>query len=99
MKPVDVNSSTYIDFDTKITKKNPIFKIGDIIGTSKYKNIFARGYVPNWSENAFVINRVKNTVPWDMLLMVKKLMATKLLKLFMKKNFPKEIKKSSELKK
>ena len=56
------------------------------------------GYVLNWSENAFVINRVKNTVPWDMLLMMKKLMAKKLLKHFIKKNCPKEIKKSSELK-
>ena len=31
---------------------------------SKYKNIFAIGYVPNWSEEIFVIKKVKNTVPW-----------------------------------
>ena len=31
---------------------------------SKYKNIFAKGYVPNWSEEDFVIKKVKNTVPW-----------------------------------
>ena len=31
---------------------------------SKYKNIFAKGYVPNWSEKVFVIKRVKNAVPW-----------------------------------
>ena len=31
---------------------------------SKYKNIFAKGYVPNWSEEVFVIKKVKITVPW-----------------------------------
>ena len=31
---------------------------------SKYKNIFAKGYVPNWSEKVFVIKKVKNTVLW-----------------------------------
>ena len=31
---------------------------------SKYKNIFAKGYTPNWSEEVFVIKKVKNTVPW-----------------------------------
>ena len=31
---------------------------------SKYKNIFAKGYTPNWSEEVFVIRKIKNTVPW-----------------------------------
>ena len=31
---------------------------------SKYKNIFAKGYTPNWSEEIFVIKKTKNTVPW-----------------------------------
>ena len=31
---------------------------------SKYKNIFAKGYTPNWSEEIFVIKKIKNTVPW-----------------------------------
>ena len=38
--------------------------IGDHVRTSKYKNIFAKGYTPNWSEDVFVIKKVKNTVPW-----------------------------------
>ena len=29
------------------------FKIGDIVRISKYKNIFAKGYVANWSEDLF----------------------------------------------
>ena len=64
MKPVDVKSNTYIDSSKEINDKDPKFKIGDIVRISKYKNIFAKGYVPNWSEEVFVIKKVKNTVPW-----------------------------------
>ena len=42
----------------------PKFKIANIVRVSKYKNIFAKGYIPNWSEEVFVIKKVKNTVPW-----------------------------------
>ena len=64
MKPVDVKSNTYINYDKKINNKDPKFRIGDIVRISKYKNIFANGSVPNWSEEVFVIKKVKNTVPW-----------------------------------
>ena len=63
MKPVDAKSSKYIDFDEKNNNENPKFKVGDHVRISKYKNIFAKGYAPNWSQD-FVITRVKNTVPW-----------------------------------
>ena len=45
-------------------KKNPQFKVGDNVTISKYKIIFAKGYTPNWSEENFVINKTKNTIPW-----------------------------------
>ena len=45
-------------------KKDPKFKVSDHVRISKYKNIFAKGYTPNWSEEVFVINKIKNTVPW-----------------------------------
>ena len=45
-------------------KKNPKFKVGGNVRISKQKNIFAKGYAPNWSEEVFVINKIKNTVPW-----------------------------------
>ena len=35
-----------------------------LVRISKYKNIFAKGYTPNWSEEVFVISKIKNTVPW-----------------------------------
>ena len=55
MKPVDVKPSTYIDSDKDINDEDPNFEIGDIVKISKYKNIFAKGHVPNWSEEVFVI--------------------------------------------
>ena len=64
MKLVDVKPGTYIDSSKEISNEDPKFKIGDIVRISKYKNIFAKGYVPNWSEEVFVIKKVKNTVPW-----------------------------------
>ena len=64
IKPFNVKSNTYITSSKKINDKDPKFKIGDIFRISKYKNIFVKGYVPNWSEELFVIKRIKNTVPW-----------------------------------
>ena len=48
----------------KLIINNPKFKVGDHVRISKYKNIFAKGYMPNWSEEIFVIKKIKNTVPW-----------------------------------
>ena len=63
MKPVDVKNSTYLDFKKEVNDKDPKFKVVDHVRISKYKNIFANGYTPNWSEEGFVIKEVKNTVP------------------------------------
>ena len=51
-------------YNEDFNKKYPKFKIGDHVRISKYKNIFAKGYTPNQSEEDFVINKIKNTVPW-----------------------------------
>ena len=64
MKPVDVKDNTYIDFKKEVNDKDPKFKVGDHVRISKHKNIFAKGYTPNWSEKVFVIKKVKNTVTW-----------------------------------
>ena len=64
MKPVDVKDNTYIDVRKEINDKDPKFKVGDHVRISKYKNIFAKGYMPNWPEEIFVIKKIKNTVPW-----------------------------------
>ena len=57
MKPGDLKLSAYIDCSKEINEKDPKFKIGDTVKISKYKNIFAKGYVPNWSEEVFVIKK------------------------------------------
>ena len=64
MKPVDVKDNACIDSDKDVNDKDAKFKVGDHVRISKYKNIFAKGYTPNWSEEVFVINKIKNTVPW-----------------------------------
>ena len=64
MKPVDVKPRKYIDSSKEINYQDPKFKFGDTVRISKYKNILAKGYVSNWSEEVFVIKKVKSTVPW-----------------------------------
>ena len=64
MKPVDVKDNTCIDSSKDVNDKGPKFKVGDHVRICKYKNIFAKGYTPNWSEEGFVIEKIKNTVPW-----------------------------------
>ena len=64
MKPVDVKSNTCIKSSKEINDKDPKFETSDIVRISKYKSIFVIGCVPNWSEEIFVIVKVKNSVPW-----------------------------------
>ena len=64
MKPADVNSSTYTDFNRENNKEDPKFEIGDHVRIWKYKNRFANGYTPNWFEKIYVIKEIKNIVPW-----------------------------------
>ena len=64
MKPVDVEDNTYINFNKEVNDKDAKFKVGDHVRISKYKNIFAKGCTPNWSEEVFVVSKIKNTVPW-----------------------------------
>ena len=64
MKPADVKPGFYAEYSVDSNAKNVEFKIGDQVRISKYKNFFAKGYAPNWSEEAFMIIKVKNTVSW-----------------------------------
>ena len=64
MKPVDdVKDNTYIDFGKESNDKDPKFQVGDHVRIWKCKNIFAKGYTPNWSEEIFVFSKIKNTIP------------------------------------
>ena len=64
MKAIDVTGNSYAEYHENPNKKDSKFQVGDHVRISKYKNIFAKGYTPNWSEDVFVISKIKNTVPW-----------------------------------
>ena len=63
MKPIDVenNKRVYID---EHNKKDSKFKVDDRVRISKFKNIFAKGYTPNWSSEIFIVDKVNDTVPY-----------------------------------
>ena len=64
MKPVDVGDDSFAEYNEESNKKDPKFKVGDHVRISKFKNVFAKGYTPNWSEEIFVVKKIKNTVSW-----------------------------------
>ena len=64
MKPIEVTDNYYSEYndhsmELHSNKKNPKFEVGDNVRISKYKNILAQGYTPNWSEEVFVISKLK----------------------------------------
>ena len=63
MKPIDVMADSYAKYNENPNKKDPKFKVGVLVRISKNKNIFAKGYTPNWSEEISVISKIKNTAP------------------------------------
>ena len=67
VKPIDVTDDSYAEYHEDFNKKDPKdpkFKVGDHVRISKYENTFDKGYTPNWSEEVFVVPKIKNTVPW-----------------------------------
>ena len=64
MKPIDVTCDSYTEYNEDVNVTKPKFKVGDHVRISKYTNIFAKGYTKNWSEELFVVSKIKNTVPW-----------------------------------
>ena len=64
MKSIDVKSDSFAEYNEESNKKEPKFKVGDHVIILKYKNVFSKGYVPNWSEEIFVVKKTKNTIPW-----------------------------------
>ena len=70
MKPIDVKDNTYINTSKEINNENPKFKVGDHVRISKYKNIFAKGYIPNWSEEVLLLKKLKILFRGLMLLMI-----------------------------
>ena len=69
MKPIDVgdNKRVYID---EHNEKDSRFKVGDRVRISKFKNIFAKGYTPNWSKEIFIVDKINDTVPYTIILKI-----------------------------
>ena len=96
-EPADVKDNTYIDSmelhsNKEINDKDPKFKVGDHVRISKYKNFFAKGYTPDWSEEVSVIKKVKNTVSWTYV--INDLNREEIIKAFYEKNYKRLIKKN-----
>ena len=62
MKPIGVRSDSYAEYNGDSNEKGPKFKVGDHVRISKYKHIFAKGYTQNWSQEVFVVSKIKDTV-------------------------------------
>ena len=90
MKPIDVTDDSYAEYNEDFNKKDPKFKVGDHVRISKYKNIFAKGYTQNWSEEDFLVSKIKNTVP--LTYMISDLNGEKITGSF----FEKELQKTSQ---
>ena len=60
MKPIEVTSDSYTEYNEDSNEANLEFKVGDLVRISKYKNIFAKGYTQNWSEEVFIISKIKD---------------------------------------
>ena len=94
MKAIDVKDNTYINIDKEVNDKDPKFNVGDHVKISKFKNNFAKGYTPNWSEQIFVIKEIKNTVPWTYA--INDLNGEQIVGTFYEKSCRKQIKKNLE---
>ena len=66
MKPIDVKSDSFAEYNEESNGKDPKFKVGDHVRISKYKNIFAKGYAPNFSEEIFVVKKKKKYCTLDL---------------------------------
>ena len=97
VKPKDVKNNSLTEYIEEFNKRDPKCKIGDYVRISKHKNIFSKGYLRNWSEEIFIINKIRNTVPWTYLII--DLKGEEIKGSFIKKNCKRLIKKNLEWKK
>ena len=84
-------------FFKKVKDKDPKFKVGDHVRISKYRNIFTKGYIPNWSEEVFVVSKIKNAVPWTYV--INDLNGEEIIGTFYKKELQKTNQKEFKIKK
>ena len=93
MKPVDVKDDSFAEYNEESNKKDPKFKVGDYVRISKHKNIFAKVHTSNWSEEVFIIKKMKNAVPWTYV--ISNLNGEEIVRSFYEKELQKTIKKQN----
>ena len=59
MKPIDATDHSFAEYSEDFYEKDPKFKFGDHVRISNYKNIFAKGFAPNWLKEVFVVSKIK----------------------------------------
>ena len=64
MNPTDVTSDFYAEYNEDSNENDPKFNVGDRVGIPKSKNFFAKRYTQNWSEEVFIVSKMKITAPW-----------------------------------
>ena len=96
MKPADVKSDSFVEYNEESNEKDPKFKVGNHVRISKYKNIFGKRYAPNWSGEIFIVKKIKNTVP--LTYVISDLNGEEIISSSMKRNCRKLMKKNLELK-
>ena len=92
-----IKDGTYIDSmelhsNKKVNDRDPKFKFGDHVRISKHKSIFPKKYTPNWSDEVFVIKKVKNIVLWAYV--INYLNGDKIIETFYEKNYKRLINKN-----
>ena len=88
IKPFGLNSGTYIDSNKENNEEYSKLKVSDHVRISKYKNIFAKGYLPKWSEEVFSIKKIKNTV--SRIYVIRDLSGEEIVGMFYKKESQKD---------
>ena len=59
----DVTNNDYEGYVYEFDEKKLLLKVGDKVRISKYKDIFAKGYTPNWTKEVFIVRNIKGTMP------------------------------------
>ena len=78
MKPKDVTTANEAQVLTRYSNpsqpvKKPNFKVNDRVRVSRVKQVFEKGYTPNWSTEIFTIGKVSKTNPITHIYLVEKI--------------------------
>ena len=50
MKPIDVTSDSYAEYNEDFNEKDPKFKVGDYVRFQNKEDVFTKGHAQNWTK-------------------------------------------------